>query len=44
MSGQQMLYSLLYGWILQSLYLDDPNKPDEVPAVNGNSEQKGDGH
>jgi hypothetical protein len=37
MSGEQMMYSVLYGWIMQSLYLDDPNRPDE-------KEPSGDGH
>ncbi len=39
MSGEQMLYNVLYGWILQSLYLDNPDRPAEKAP-----EGKGDGH
>jgi hypothetical protein len=38
-SGEQMLFNLLYGWALQSLFLDDPNRPEGAMP-----EEPGDGH
>jgi hypothetical protein len=39
LTGKQMVFNLLYGWVLQNAFLDDPDRPADATI-----EPSGDGH